>query len=128
MRRALIGIFVCLVGFKFYAAMSEGQSLLLEKVPIALMYAALFGSPQLLWLAKCSKPLSGSQVRVAAQVAIVFTLLSMYFGSFPGTHPPSWAGGSAHFEVPGAWVGEWVVALVALIPFRAARNSGEHGA
>lgn len=127
MRRALIAVFGCLVGFKFYAAMPEDPPLGLEIVLAALMYAALFGSPQLFWLVKCSKSLSSSsQDKVAALVALSFTLLSIYFGSFPGTQPPSWAG-EAHFEVPAALVVEWFVALVAVIPFRAARGSDEHG-
>jgi hypothetical protein len=64
---------------------------------------------------------------VAALVAIAFTLLSIYFGSFPGTQPPSWAG-EAHFEVPAALVVEWLVALIAVVPFRGARDSDERGA
>ena len=37
-------------------------------------------------------------------------------------YPPSWAG-EAHFEVPAALLVEWFVALIALVPFRAARPS-----
>ena len=77
----------------------------------------------LFWLATCSRIVPGSaQAKVAALVAAVFALLSIYFGSVPGTQPPSWAG-EAHFEVPAALLVEWFVALIALVPFRAARPS-----
>jgi hypothetical protein len=104
MRKALIAAFGCLVAFKFYCAIPGGLSLGLDKVLPALTYAALFGSPQLFWLAKCRKPLSGSsQGKVAVLVAIAFTLLSVYFGSFPGTQPPSWAGERILRCLPPCW-------------------------
>ncbi len=103
--------------------MAEDPSLDPARVAAALLYAALFGSPQLFWLAKCRRILPGSaQAKVAALVAAAFALLAVYFGSFPGTQPPSWAG-EAHFEVPAALLVEWFVALVALVPFRAARKT-----
>lgn len=127
MRKVLIAAFGCLVVLKFYSAIPGSLSSGMDKILPALMYAALFGSPQLFWLAKCTKPLSGSsQAKVAALLVIAFTLLSVYFGSFPGTRPPSWAG-EAHFEVPAALLAEWLVALVAVVPFRAARGSDERG-
>ena len=123
MKTFLVAAFGCLAGFKFHSAMADDPSLDPVRVVAALLYAALFGSPQLFWLAKCSRILPGSaQMRVAALVAVAFGLLSIYFGSFPGAQPPSWAG-EAHFEVPAALLVEWFVALVALVPFRAARKT-----
>ena len=119
----LVAAFACLAGFKFHSVMAEDPSLDFARVAAALLYAALFGSPQLFWLATCSRvPPGSAQAKVAALVAAVFALLSIYFGSFPGTQPPPWAG-EAHFEVPAALLVEWFVALVALVPFRAARPS-----
>jgi hypothetical protein len=123
LKTLLVAAFACLAGFKFHSVMAEDPSLDFARVAAALLYAALFGSPQLFWLAKCGRMLRGSaQAKVAVWVAVVFALLSIYFGSFPGTQTPSWAG-EAHFEVPAAFLVEWFVALVALVPFRAARPS-----
>lgn len=116
---ATLGI---LIGFKFFAAIFESKAPSLDNVVPALMYAALFGSPQLFWFTKClTAELTATRLSVVAWVAFVFVVLSIYFGSFPGSNPPSWGGSREHLEVPAALVGEWIVALLALIPFRLAK-------
>lgn len=120
--KALVATFGCLVGMKLLVALAEGRAPLHEKIPIGLMYAALFGSPQLLWLKLCWKPPSNPvRVLIALFVAGSFVLMSIYFGSFPGTQPPHWAG-EAHFEVPAAFIVELVVALCAYLLFALARD------
>jgi hypothetical protein len=122
-RYITLATLVILIGFKFFAIIIESNSPSLANVVPALMYACFFGSPQLFWLSKGMSPdVTAKQQWVIAEVALVFVVLSVYFGSFPGSTPPSWSGGQAHFEVPVALVGEWIVALLALIPFRQAKG------
>lgn len=110
MNRLLALAFACLAGFKFVAVLGEGSNVLAASV-----YAAMFGSPQLLWVLLCRKPLrTGPQRRTALLVAAAFLGTSVYFGSFPGTQPPRW-GGEGHFEVPAAFVVEWVISLAGAI-------------
>ena len=106
--------FGCLAAFKFFAVMSENGS-----VSAALFYTAFFGSPQLIWLFSCGdKSLHKEQLSTPFWVVIAFLLTSLLFGSFPGVERPSW-GGEGHFEVPAAFLIEWLVSIVGILVFAA---------
>lgn len=105
--------FFFLTAFKFITVISSDGA----NASAALFYAAMFGSPQLIWLWLLRKPLlSCSQARTALFIVIAFLCTSLYFGSFPGTNPPSW-GGEGHFEVPAAFLLEWLISLVGIFVF-----------
>lgn len=107
MNRILMLAFACLASFKFLAVMSEGSEPL-----AATVFMLMFGSPQLLWVALCFKWMDRpSETRTGAWVAAAFVGTSVFFGSFPGTGTPSWAG-EGHFEVPAAFLIEWLVSVV----------------
>ncbi|WEN14776.1 hypothetical protein PY254_16310 [Rhodanobacter sp. AS-Z3] len=115
--------FFCLAAFKFFGAVSENAN-----AAAALVYAVMFGSPQLIWLWFCGKPsLNDGQIRTAAYVAMAFVVTSLCFGSFPGLGSPAW-GGEGHFEVPLAFLAEWLVSIVGIAVFLARgkrRHSGD---
>jgi hypothetical protein len=118
MNYALMGLFAVLAGLKFIAAMPTTSALSAEAIPPALTYMLMFGSPQLFWLAQCrTRLLGGAQVVIALIVVVAFTVVALEFGFWPGSAPPRW-GGEAHFEVPFAFVLEWLIALLAIVPFR----------
>jgi hypothetical protein len=111
--------FVCLAALKFIAVISSDGA----NVSAALFYAAMFGSPQLIWLWILRKPpLSHGQAKTATSIVIAFLFTSFYFGSFPGTTPPTW-GGEGHFEVPAALISEWLISLIGIFVFTA-RSKG----
>lgn len=120
MRITAVAVLAALIACKFYVALAEEPGFSVAKLPVAAIYAILFGSPQLLWLLKARRVLSPGQAIVAVAVTITFILTAIYFGSVPGSRPPSW-GGEGHFEVPAAFVVEWVIGLVGLGLFRLAR-------
>jgi hypothetical protein len=107
--------FLCLAAFKFFAVISSDGA----NASAALFYFAMFGAPQLVWLWLLRRPLpSRGQARVAVFIAAAFLCTSCYFGSFPGTTAPSW-GGEGQFEVPIAFLLEWLVSIVGVLVFTA---------
>lgn len=89
----------------------------------ALMYMALFGSPQIFWAVQSWKPMEPLQAVIAYVVVVLFVASSWYFGFVPGSSRPSW-GGEPHWEVPAAFIVEWAAAVVVFVPFWFARRRG----
>lgn len=113
--------FISIASFKFFTAMSES-----EFVPAAIMFTAMFGSPQLIWLWFLrAHPLTDGQFRSAVFTLAALLFSSVWFGSFPGVSRPSW-GGESHFEVPAAFLVEGFVSLLGILVFVArARRKGQ---
>lgn len=89
---------------------------------MALLFAAVFGSPQLAWALTCHKAqFSGKQASFALLAVIAFLCTSVIFGTFPGVERPGW-GGEGHFEVPVALAVEWLIAGGLLLAFRIDRG------
>ena len=104
--------FLCVASFKFFAAMSENAF-----VPAAIMFTAMFGAPQLIWLWFLRKrPLNEGQVRAAVFTLGAFLFYSIFFGYFPGVSRPTW-GREGHFEVPAALFLEGLTTIVGLLVF-----------
>ncbi|MFY7941055.1 MAG: hypothetical protein ACOVOX_09120 [Burkholderiaceae bacterium] len=103
--------------FKAIGVLQDGERPWQEHLPTALHAAAMLGSPQLLWALVCSKSnFSRSQAFVATLTVIAFITTAVLFGSFPGAGRPDW-GGEGLFEVPIAFVVEWLIAGVLLLVF-----------
>lgn len=81
----------------------------------ALVYMAIFGSPQILWLLLTIRATEKKQTTTAIAVLSLFTISAWHFGFIPGTKSPNWGG--AHFEVPVAFFVEWAIAGIFLVPF-----------
>lgn len=90
---------------------------------MALVFAAMFGSPQLTWALVCrSAQFCDRQALIASFAVAAFVGTSVIFGSFPGVGRPGW-GGEGHFEVPIALAVEWLIAGVLLLAFRICRRA-----
>lgn len=114
--------FTVLCLFKAVGVIQESLYPWYEQMPMALTYAAMFGSPQLKWAFVCrSEQFSSTQVLVTAFAVVSFVVTSVFFGSFPGVERPRW-GGEGHFEVPIALGVEWLIAGVLLLAFRNSRR------
>ena len=113
--------FISVASFKFFTAISEN-----EFVPAAIMFTAMFGAPQLIWLWFLrTHPLNDGQIRSAVFTLAAFLFTSVLFGSFPGVSRPSW-GGQGHFEVPAALLVEGFVSVLGILVFIArGRRKGE---
>jgi len=81
----------------------------------ALVYMAIFGSPQILWLLLTIRDTEKKQTVTAIVALVLFTVSAWYFGFIPGTKSPNLGG--AHFEVPIALLAEWVIAGLFFVPF-----------
>ena len=104
--------FICVASFKFFDAMSEN-----EFIPGAIMFTAMFGAPQLIWLWFLrTRPLNDGQIRSAAFTLTAFLFTSVLFGSFPSVSRPSW-GGEGHFEVPAALLVEGFISVLGILVF-----------
>ena len=115
--------FLCVASFKFFAAMSENAF-----VPAALMFAAMFGAPQLIWLWFLRKgPINDDQTRVAHFTLAAFVFSSILFGYFPGESRPTW-GGEGHFEVPAAFLLEGLITIIGVVVFVARGKGANTGA
>ncbi len=110
--------FTVLCLFKAVGVIQESLHPWYEQLPMALFFAAMFGSPQLKWALVCRREqFNGSQALIAAFAVVSFVGTSVFFGSFPGLGRPRW-GGQEHFEVPIALAVEWLIAGVLLFAFR----------
>ena len=106
-------LFGLLASLKFLIIVRENG---LSAIFSAVMYMALFGSPQIFWLFQYPKPICQSQTVISICVLVAFVMSSLYFGYFPGSGRPSW-GGEPHWEVPAAFVVEWATTGVAYLLF-----------
>lgn len=114
--------FLALCLFKAVGPIQESSHHWYEAAPMAFLFAAMFGSPQLAWAVTChNAQLSGKQVFVALLTAVAFLCTSLIFGTLPGVGRPNW-GGEGHFEVPVALAVEWLIAGGMLVAFRTARG------
>ena len=93
----------------------------------ALVYMAIFGSPQIFWLLLTIRAATKKQALIATVVILLFTFSAWYFGFIPGTASPAW-GGEGHFEVPIALVAEWLIAGLFFVPFLLFRAKGSSNA
>lgn len=111
--------FIILCLFKAVGVIQESLHPWHEVIPMALVFAAMFGSPQLTWALACRRAkFNGRQTLIASFAVVAFVGTSLFFGTFPGVERPQW-GGDGHFEVPMALVAEWLIAGVLLLAFRA---------
>lgn len=100
-------VFGALLFMKSLLPSRDGDDSFLNALVPAVLYAAMFGSPQLFWLFKTRALKSRSQSVVAAFTAAFFLGSYYYFGFLPGQRSQDW--GSSYFEVPAAFVVEWVI-------------------
>ena len=116
--RVFVSLFSVLFLFKGVGVIQESRVSWYEAMLPAIMFAVMFGSPQLAWALASRKALfSGSKVLIALLAVVAFVITAVYFGTFPGAGRPSW-GGQEHWEVPIALAVEWLIAGVLLLAFR----------
>ena len=106
-------LFGLLAAGKAFLVLQENQ---FTEYKSALVYMAIFGSPQIYWLLLTIRATTNKQATIAAVALLIFTLSAWYFGFIPGTPSPAW-GGEGHFEVPIALLAEWLVAGLLFVPF-----------
>ena len=124
MNRLVLALsFLCLASFKFFAAMSDNAF-----VPAAIMFVAIFGAPQLIWLwFLYMRPINHGQTRVVILTLGAFLLSSIFFGYFPGVSRPTW-GREGHFEVPAALFLEVLITIIGLLVFVSREKNPNSGA
>ena len=106
-------LFGLLAAGKAFLVLQENQ---FTEYNSALVYMAIFGSPQIYWLLLTIRATTKNQIIIATVVFLIFTFSAWYFGFIPGTASPAW-GGEGHFEVPIALLAEWLVAGLFFVPF-----------
>lgn len=117
-------LFALLAAGKAFLVLQENQ---FTEYGSALVYMAIFGSPQIYWLLLTIKATTQKQAVIATVVLLLFTFSAWYFGLIPGTASPAW-GGEGHFEVPIALLVEWLIAGLFFVPFLFFRARGSSNA
>ena len=115
-------LFGLIASIKFFLIFRESRvnEDLLALFPVALMYTAMFGSPQIFWLLKTRKTMERPQLKIAILVLFLFIISAVYFRFIPGMNRPSW-GGEGHWEVVAAFLSEWLITIIFFIPYWYAR-------